>query len=123
MIIYVLNERRRLTGTARTAWVINKAAIAEPIDGSGDTAFIRQAVDGMRAWLQGDHATAIHLMDEGIRPYRNELKQMPWLGLLGLLRVVGGVHPEKAFGAVDLTGHHVNWAGRALGTAIWQLRS
>ena len=37
---------------------------------------------------------------------------MPWWGVWALLRVVAGTDPEEAFGPIELTGHHLNWAAR-----------
>jgi DNA-binding CsgD family transcriptional regulator len=35
-----------------------------------------------------------------------------------LLRVVADTDPEEAFGPVELTGHHVNWAARGFAAAV-----
>lgn len=78
---------------------------------------------GARAWLRGDSATAAGIIEEALQPIQDEVKMIPWWGFAGLLRVVDGMHPDEAFGPVDLTGHHANWAARAFGTAIWQLRA
>src|SRR6478735_3959247 len=79
---------------------------------------------GVRAWLHGDSATAIRMIEEGLLPVDGEIKSVPWLGFLGLLRVVmDDVHPNEAFGPIHLTGHHANWAARAFGTAIFNLRA
>ncbi len=78
---------------------------------------------GMRAWLHGDNATAIRRIDEDARALEGEVKIMPWVGFAGLLRVLDGTPPGEAFGYVELTGHHANWASRAYGMAIWELRS
>lgn len=78
---------------------------------------------GVRAWLHGDSSTAIRLIEESLRFVEDEVKIAPWLGFAGLLRVVDGIDPAEAFGPTDLTGHHANWAARALGTAVWELRA
>jgi DNA-binding CsgD family transcriptional regulator/tetratricopeptide (TPR) repeat protein len=81
-----------------------------------------KAVLGIRAWFQGDDATAIQLFDEALRFMRTEVKVMPLPGVGALLRVVAGTHPEEAFGPPELLGHHCNWAARAYGNAVQDLR-
>lgn len=78
---------------------------------------------GARAWLHGDSATAIRLIEEDNRRFDGEIKISPWWGFAHLLRVVGGDDPSAAFDRVELTGHHVNWAARAFGTALGRLRA
>jgi DNA-binding CsgD family transcriptional regulator len=79
---------------------------------------------GVRAWLHGDSATAIRMIEEGLLRVEGEIKSVPWMGFSGLLRVVvDGVHPNEAFGPINLTGHHANWAARAFGTAMFNLRA
>ena len=77
---------------------------------------------GLRAWLHGDNSTAIRLIDEGMRAVQDEWHVVPWWGLGALLRVVAGTDPEEAFGSPVLIGHHVNWAARGYGAAVWELR-
>jgi hypothetical protein len=56
---------------------------------------------GLRAWYHGDTSTAIRLLDESLSPQIHELKQVPWWGVLALLRVVTNTKPEEALD-VDL---------------------
>ena len=80
------------------------------------------SVYGLRAWLHGDNSTAIQLIDESLRNLQDEWHQVPWWGVAALLRVVAGTELEVAFGSPGLIGHHANWAARAYGAAIWDLR-
>jgi DNA-binding CsgD family transcriptional regulator len=82
-----------------------------------------RAVLGMRAWFQGDNATAIQLFDEALRFAQTELKVLPLPGVGALLRVVAGTHPEEAFDPPELLGHHCNWAARAYGNAVQDRRN
>jgi predicted ATPase/DNA-binding CsgD family transcriptional regulator len=77
---------------------------------------------GMRAWLQGDSASAIELFDESLRYPSGEVHVAPFWGVGPLLRVVAGADTEDAFGPVKLTGHHVNWAARAFADAVSNVR-
>jgi DNA-binding CsgD family transcriptional regulator len=77
---------------------------------------------GDRAWLQGDNATAVRLMDEAFGYVQNEIHANPGWGMRGLLHVLAGTDPEDAFGPTDLLGHHANWAARAYGNAVQKLR-
>jgi DNA-binding CsgD family transcriptional regulator len=77
---------------------------------------------GARAWLHGESATAIGLIEEDTQQVESEIKLMPWWGFACLLRVVGGDDPLVAFDRVDRSGHHTNWAARAFGLAVGQLR-
>ena len=74
------------------------------------------------AWLRGDNATAVDLIEQGLRSVQDELKMMPWWGLAKLLRVIDGAHPAEQFGPAELRGHHLNRAARAYGVAVWHLR-
>ena len=47
---------------------------------------------------------------------------MPWWGVWALLRVVAGGDPEEAFGPIELTGHHLNWAARGFAAAVSDVR-
>lgn len=78
---------------------------------------------GVRAWLQGDSPTAIRMIEEDLQSAQEQFKVSPWWGLAKLLRTIDGADPSEAFDPVDLTGHHVNWAARAFGFAIWRLRT
>jgi predicted ATPase/DNA-binding CsgD family transcriptional regulator len=82
-----------------------------------------QAVLGTRAWFQGDNATAIQLFDEALLFAQTEVKVTPLPGVGALLRVVAGAHPEEAFDPPELLGHHCNWAARAYGNAVQDLRN
>jgi len=88
---------------------------------SGRVPWLR-IVYGLRAWLHGDSSTAIRLIDESLRDLQDEWHQVPWWGVGALLRVVAGTELEEAFGSPILIGHHANWAARAYGAAIWDLR-
>jgi DNA-binding CsgD family transcriptional regulator len=79
-------------------------------------------VYGLRAWLDGDNSTAIRLIDESLRDLQDESHQVPWWGVAALLRVVAGSELDEAFGSPVLIGHHANWAARAYGAAIGDLR-
>ena len=81
-----------------------------------------QIVYGLRAWLHRDSSTAIRLIDASLRDLQDEWHQVPWWGLGALLRVVAGTELEEAFGSPVLIGHHANWAARAYGAAVWDLR-
>ncbi len=76
---------------------------------------------GACAWLDGDDA-ATGTIENTIWVYRDELKAAPWWGFAALLRVLGGAHPDEAFGPTHLIGHHTNHAAYAYGTAVWALR-
>jgi DNA-binding CsgD family transcriptional regulator len=76
-----------------------------------------------RAWLQGDTSTANRAFEKTLHAFRDEVKVVPWWGFAGLLRVIDGTNPNEAFGPVELTGHHANWAARAFGMAVWNLRA
>lgn len=76
---------------------------------------------GGRAWLYGDSSAAIGLIQEELRDLR--VKVSHWWGFAALLRVVGGDNPARVFKPVEWTGHHANWAARAIGMAVWQLRA
>ncbi len=78
---------------------------------------------GIRAWSQGDSATSIRTIEEGLHIVEGEVKIMPWWGFCKLLRVIDGRDPAEAFGPSELTGHHANWAARAYGAAVWELRA
>jgi DNA-binding CsgD family transcriptional regulator len=79
-------------------------------------------VIGIGAWFHGDNAAAIQLITE-ILPYvRGQVRAMPWWGVGGLIWVVEGADPAQAFGPNDLIGHHANWAARAYGNAVQNLR-
>jgi DNA-binding CsgD family transcriptional regulator len=82
-----------------------------------------RSVLGVRAWFQGDSDTAIRLINENLHYVRGEVKVTSGWGVGALLRVVAGTDPEEAFGPHDLLGHHVNWAARAYGDAVWNLRN
>jgi DNA-binding CsgD family transcriptional regulator len=82
-----------------------------------------KAVLAIRAWFQGDDATAIQLFDEALLFAQTEVKVMPMPGIGALLRVVAGTHPEDAFDPPELLGHHCNWAARAYGKAVQDLRN
>ena len=77
---------------------------------------------GERAWLQGDNAAALSLIDEASGYIESEIHVFTGWGVRGLLYVLAGTHPEDAFGPTELLGHHANWAARAYAYAIWQLR-
>jgi DNA-binding CsgD family transcriptional regulator len=77
---------------------------------------------GTRAWLQGDSATAVSLMDEAFGYVRSEIHVFPMWGVFRLLFVLAGTDPEDAFGPTELIGHHANWAARAYAHAVWDLR-
>jgi DNA-binding CsgD family transcriptional regulator len=77
---------------------------------------------GVRAWLRGDTATAIEMIERDVQDVRDQIKVAPWLGFWQLLQVAEGADPAETFQAIHLTGHHVNWAARALGLALGQLR-
>jgi DNA-binding CsgD family transcriptional regulator len=81
-----------------------------------------QIVYGLRAWLEGDSSTARRLIDESLRDLQDEWHQVPWWGVGALLRVVAGAELDEAFGSPVLVGHHANWAARAYGAAVWDLR-
>ena len=83
------------------------------------------SVLGFRSWfLHGDSETAIRLVDEGLRNYRGTVRFSAWEGAGALLQVVAaGTDLEEAFGPRDLLGHHANWAARAYGTAVRDLRN
>jgi predicted ATPase/DNA-binding CsgD family transcriptional regulator len=76
----------------------------------------------MRAWLHGDSHSAIELFDQSLRHLQGEVHVMWWWGVWALLRVVADTDPEEAFGPIELTGHHVNWAARGFATAISDVR-
>jgi DNA-binding CsgD family transcriptional regulator/tetratricopeptide (TPR) repeat protein len=78
---------------------------------------------GARAWLHGDSATAIRLIDDDLRQFDDKIKFSPWWGFARLLRVVNGEDPSQAFDRVNLTGDATNWAARAFGTALGRLRT
>ena len=84
---------------------------------------LAESVLGFRAWFEGDTATAIQLFDESMRNARAEVKVTPVPGVGALLQVVAGTHPEKAFDPPELIGHHGNWAARAYGYAVEDLRN
>jgi DNA-binding CsgD family transcriptional regulator len=77
---------------------------------------------GMRAWLQGDSISALELFDESLRYLQGEVHVMPHWGVWSLLRVIAGTDHEKAFGPVELTGHHINWAARTFAAAVSDVR-
>jgi DNA-binding CsgD family transcriptional regulator len=77
---------------------------------------------GVRAWLQGDDATAVRLMDEAYGHLESEIHVFPGWGMRGLLYVLAGTDPEDAFGPTEFLGHHTNWAARAYGNAVQDLR-
>jgi predicted DNA-binding protein (UPF0251 family) len=81
-----------------------------------------RGIAGFRAWFHGDTATAIRMVEESLRYLQGEIKVMPWWGVWGLLRLVAGTDLDAVFGPTELTGHHVNWAARAYGTAVRDLR-
>lgn len=88
-----------------------------------NAAGLRSAV-GVRAWLHGDNPTAIRMIDSDLRQAEDEVKAMPWWGFARLLRVIEDVDRPETFAALDLLGgHHCNWAARALGVMISQLRA
>jgi predicted ATPase/DNA-binding CsgD family transcriptional regulator len=76
----------------------------------------------MRAWHHGDSISAIDLFDKSVRYPQGEVHVMAWWGVGALLRVVAGGETEEAFGPVELTGHHVNWAARSFAAAVWDVR-
>jgi hypothetical protein len=76
----------------------------------------------MRAWYHGDSITAIELFDESLHYLQGEVHVMGWWGVWALLRVVADTDPEEAFGPVELTGHHVNWAARGFAAAVSDVR-
>jgi DNA-binding CsgD family transcriptional regulator/tetratricopeptide (TPR) repeat protein len=77
---------------------------------------------GMRAWLRGDSISAMELFDESLRYPAEEVHVAPFWGIGPLLRVVAGADTEEAFGPIELTGHHVNWAARGFATAVSDVR-
>jgi DNA-binding CsgD family transcriptional regulator len=77
---------------------------------------------GMRAWLHGDSISALELFDESLRDLQGEVHVMPHWGVWSLLRVVADTDPEEAFGPIELTGHHINWAARGFAAALWDVR-
>ncbi|MFL6044292.1 MAG: ATP-binding protein [Propionibacteriaceae bacterium] len=77
---------------------------------------------GMRAWLNGDSRSAIELFDQSLRYLHGEVHVMPWWGVWALLRVVADTDPEEAFGPIELTGHHINWAARGFAAAVSDVR-
>jgi DNA-binding CsgD family transcriptional regulator len=81
-----------------------------------------RSVLGERAWLQGDNAAALSLMDEASGYIQTEIHVFIGWGVRGLLYVLAGTHPEDAFGPIELLGHHTNWAARAYAHAVWDLR-
>jgi DNA-binding CsgD family transcriptional regulator len=81
-----------------------------------------RSILGERAWLQGDNAAALSLIDEASGYIQSEIHVFTGWGVRGLLYVLAGTHPEDAFGPTELLGHHANWAARAYAYAIWQLR-
>jgi DNA-binding CsgD family transcriptional regulator len=81
-----------------------------------------RGVLGERAWLQGDNAAALSLMDEAFGYIQSEIHVFKGWGVRGLLYVLAGTHPEDAFGPIELLGHHANWAARAYAHAVWDLR-
>jgi DNA-binding CsgD family transcriptional regulator len=87
------------------------------------TFFGVKSAQGAMAWLHGDNATAVRLIEEDTRQFDDEVKLAPWWGFGRLLRVAAGDDSSAAFDHRDLTGHTVNWAARALGMAIEELRS
>jgi len=76
-----------------------------------------------RAWFHGDSSTAIQLFEESLRYARGEIQQLPWWGMYALIRIVSGINPDEAFGPDELTGHHANWAARAYGDAVHEVRN
>ena len=44
-------------------------------------------------------------------------------GAGALIRVVAGTDLDEAFGPPELIGHHANWAARAYGTAVRDVRN
>jgi DNA-binding CsgD family transcriptional regulator len=76
----------------------------------------------MRAWYHGDSISAIDLFDESLRSLQGEVHVMPWWGVWALLRVVADTDPEEAFGPIELTGHHLNWAARGFAAAVSDVR-
>jgi DNA-binding CsgD family transcriptional regulator len=77
---------------------------------------------GMRAWLHGDSISAIELFDESLRYPSGEVHVAPFWGVGPLLRVVAGAGTEEAFGPIELTGHHINWAARGFAAAVSDVR-
>jgi DNA-binding CsgD family transcriptional regulator len=77
---------------------------------------------GMRAWFHGDSVSALELFDESLGSLHGEVHVMPWWGVWALLRVVADTDPEEAFGPIELTGHHVNWAARSFANAVSDAR-
>jgi hypothetical protein len=63
-----------------------------------------RSVLGIRAWMQGDDATAINLMDEGSSSLLDEVQSVPWFGVGALLHVLAGTDPQEAFSPTDLMG-------------------
>jgi hypothetical protein len=76
----------------------------------------------MRAWYHGDSISAIELFDESLGYLQGEVRVMGWWGVWALLRVVADTDLEEAFGPIELTGHHVNWAARGFAAAISDVR-
>jgi DNA-binding CsgD family transcriptional regulator len=76
-----------------------------------------------RAWFRGETITAIQLIDETRRFDEEEVKLVPWGGIGALIRVVAGTDPDEAFGPPELIGHHANWAARAYGIAVRDVRN
>jgi DNA-binding CsgD family transcriptional regulator len=76
----------------------------------------------MRAWFHGDSVSALELFDESLGFLQGEVHVMPWWGVWALLRVVADTDPEEAFGPIELTGHHVNWAARGFAAAVSDVR-
>jgi DNA-binding CsgD family transcriptional regulator/tetratricopeptide (TPR) repeat protein len=101
-----------------------EAAVAQAVDLAKDyrTFLGVRSAQGAQAWLHGDSATAIRRIEEDTRQYQDEIKISPWWGFGRLLRVADGDNPAEAFDRRELTGHHTNWAARAFGIAVGQLR-
>jgi len=81
-----------------------------------------KGVTGMRAWLDGDDATAIEHIDAGMSQVRDEVKIPPWWGIGMLLRSIAGDDPDEAFSPTERLGHHGNVAAYAYANALFVQR-
>ncbi|HEY5841274.1 MAG TPA: helix-turn-helix transcriptional regulator, partial [Mycobacterium sp.] len=75
-------------------------------------------VFGARAWLEGDTAAAVRIIEESLDYLREEVKFVPWWGFGKLLSVTCGNDPDTAFGPEFRRGHGVNHAAYAYAKAV-----
>ena len=82
---------------------------------------------GVRAWLLGNDAEAIHLLWVGLEPLRarRSQPQPPWWGLWALLRVAGEDDPSEALEQLSdpaVQAHFANRAALDYGQALEAMR-